>query len=71
MLMNWIARALLLAALLAVLVWGQEKEYGFWSLGFLLAAWVMLEPRLRPVLILLPVAGMTGVVTLLWQQGWH
>jgi hypothetical protein len=60
-----------LAALLAVLVWGQEKEYGFWSLGFLLAAWVMLEPRLRPVLILLPVAGMTGVVTLLWQQGWH
>ncbi len=69
--MNWIARALLLAALLAVLVWGQEKEYGFWSLGFLLAAWVMLEPRLRPVLILLPVAGMTGVVTLLWQQGWH
>lgn len=69
--MNWIVRALLLAALLAVLVWGQEKEYGFWSLGFLLAAWVMLEPRLRPVLILLPVAGMTGVVTLLWQQGWH
>lgn len=69
--MNWIARALILAALLAVLVWGQEKEYGFWSLGFLLAAWVMLEPRLRPVLILLPVAGMTGVVTLLWQQGWH
>ena len=49
--MNWIARALILAALLAVLVWGQEKEYGFWSLGFLLAAWVMLEPRLRPVLI--------------------
>lgn len=36
----------------------------------LLAAWVMLEPRLRPALILLPVAGMTGVVTLLWQQSW-
>ena len=28
--------------------------------GFLLAAWIMLEPRLRPALILLPVAGMTG-----------
>lgn len=68
--MNWIVRALLLAALVAVLVWGQEKAYGLWSLGFLLAAWIMLELRLRPALILLPVAGMTGVVTLLWQQSW-
>ena len=46
--------AALLAALLAVLGWGQDKAYGLWSLGFLLAAWVMLEPRLRPALILLP-----------------
>ncbi|MDU1144872.1 hypothetical protein [Aeromonas rivipollensis] len=69
--MIWIVRCLLLAALLAVLGWGLDKAYGLWSLGFLLAAWVMLEPRLRPALILLPVAGMTGVVTLLWQQGWH
>ncbi|MGS3137572.1 hypothetical protein ACB316_04955 [Aeromonas sanarellii] len=68
--MNWIVRALLLAAFLVVLVWGQDKAYGLWSLGFLLAAWIMLEPRLRPALILLPVAGMTGVVTLLWQQSW-
>ena len=70
--MIWIVRCLLLAALLAVLGWGwgQDKAYGLWSLGFLLAAWVMLEPRLRPALILLPVAGMTGVVTLLWQQSW-
>ncbi len=49
---------------------GQDKAYGIWSLGFLLAAWVMLEPRLRPVLILLPVAGMTGVAALIWQQPW-
>ncbi|MEG0010311.1 MAG: hypothetical protein RR721_19970 [Aeromonas sp.] len=69
--MIWIVRGLLLAGLLAVIGWGQEKEYGIWSLGFLLAAWVMLEPRLRPVLILLPVAGMTGVVALIWQQSWH
>ncbi|WP_461606989.1 hypothetical protein [Aeromonas rivipollensis] len=68
--MIWIVLCLLLAALLAVLGWGQDKAYGLWSLGFLLAAWVMLEPRLRPALILLPVAGMTGVVTLLWQQSW-
>ena len=68
--MIWIVRCLLLAALLAVLGWGQDKAYGLWSLGFLLAAWGMLEPRLRPALILLPVAGMTGVVTLLWQQSW-
>ena len=68
--MIWIVRCLLLAALLAVLGWGQDKEYGIWSLGFVLAAWVMLEPRLRTALILLPVAGMTGVVTLLWQQSW-
>ncbi|AHE51098.1 hypothetical protein AH4AK4_3681 [Aeromonas hydrophila 4AK4] len=68
--MIWIVRCLLLAALLAVLGWGLDKAYGLWSLGFLLAAWVMLEPRLRPALILLPVAGMTGVVTLLWQHSW-
>ena len=69
--MIWIVRCLLLAAFLAAgLGWGQDKAYGLWSLGFLLAAWVMLEPRLRPALILLPVAGMTGVVTLLWQQSW-
>lgn len=68
--MIWIVRCLLLAGLLAVLGWGQDKAYGVWSLGFLLAAWVMLEPRLRPALILLPVAGMTGVVALLWQQNW-
>lgn len=70
MTMIWIVRSLLLAGLLAVLGWGQEKAYGIWSLGFLLAAWVMLEPRLRAALILLPVAGMTGVVALIWQQGW-
>lgn len=69
--MNWIARALLLAALLAVLVWGQEKEYGFWSLGFLLAAWVMLEPRLRPVLILLPEQSDDPCHSRNRQQGWH
>lgn len=68
--MIWIVRCLLLAGLLAVLGWGQDKAYGVWSQGFLLAAWIMLEPKLRPVLILLPVAGMTGVVALLWQQSW-
>ncbi|MFM5815989.1 hypothetical protein ACET6Q_15850 [Aeromonas dhakensis] len=68
--MRWIVRAMLLIGLLAILIWGQEREYGVWSLGFLLAAWVMFEPRLRPVLILLPVAGMTGVAALVWQQPW-
>ncbi|EQB2601401.1 MULTISPECIES: hypothetical protein [Aeromonas] len=68
--MIWIVRVVLLVGLLAVLGWGQDKEYGIWSLGFVLAAWVMLEPRLRPVLILLPVAGMTGIAALLWQQPW-
>lgn len=68
--MIWIVRGLLLVGLLAVLGWGQDKAYGIWSLSFLLAAWVMLEPKLRPVLILLPVAGMTGVVALLWQHAW-
>ncbi|MGY3944651.1 hypothetical protein [Aeromonas tecta] len=68
--MIWIVRGLLLVGLLAVLGWGQDKAYGIWSLSFLLAAWVMLEPKLRPVLILLPVAGMTGVVALLWQHSW-
>lgn len=68
--MIWIVRCLLLAGGLVVLGWGQDKAYGIWSLGFLLAAWVMLEPRLRPALILLPVAGMTGVVALIWQQSW-
>lgn len=53
-----------------VLAWGQEKEYGIWSAGFLLAAWELLEPGLQPALILLPVAGLTGIVTLLWQQLW-
>ncbi len=70
MTMIWIVRCLLLAGLLLTLAWAQERAYGLWSLGFLLAAWVMAEPRLRPALILLPVAGMTGVVTLLWQQSW-
>ena len=70
MTMIWIVRCLLLAGLLLTLVWALERAYGLWSLGFLLAAWVMVEPRLRPALILLPVAGMTGVVTLLWQQSW-
>ena len=68
--MIWIVRVMLLGGLLAVLGWGQDKEYGIWSLGFVLAAWVMLEPRLRPALILLPVAGLTGIVALLWQQPW-
>ena len=68
--MLWIVRASLLMGLLVVLGWGQDKEYGVWSLGFLLAAWVMLEPRLRPALILLPLAGITGIATLLWQQPW-
>lgn len=68
--MRWIVRAMLLIGLLAILIWGQEKEYGVWSLGFLLAACVMFEPRLRPALILLPVAGMTGVAALVWQQPW-
>ncbi|MGY3858128.1 hypothetical protein [Aeromonas veronii] len=68
--MIWIVRCLLLIGGLAVWGWGQDKAYGIWSLGFLLAAWVMLEPRLRPALILLPVAGMTGVVALIWQQSW-
>lgn len=53
-----------------VLAWGQEKEYGIWSAGFLLVAWELLEPGLQPALILLPVAGLTGIVTLLWQQLW-
>jgi hypothetical protein len=65
--MIWIVRVMLLVGLLAVLGWGQEKEYGIWSLGFVLAAWVMLEPRLRPALILLPVA---GIAALIWQQPW-
>lgn len=68
--MRWIVRAMQLIGLLAILIWGQYKAYGMWSLGFLLAAWVMLEPRLRPALILLPVAGMTGVAALIWQQPW-
>ena len=68
--MRWIVRAMLLIGLLAILIWGQDKAYGMWSLGFLLSAWVMLEPRLRPALILLPVAGMTGVAALIWQQPW-
>lgn len=68
--MIWIVRVMLLVGLLAMLGWGQEKEYCIWSLGFVLAAWVMLEPRLRPALILLPVAGMTGIAALIWQQPW-
>ncbi|UBH28557.1 hypothetical protein [Aeromonas enteropelogenes] len=68
--MRWGLRGVLLLAALAVLYWGQGKEYGFWSLGFVLAAWVMFEPRLKPALILLPVAGAAGAVTLLWQQPW-
>lgn len=68
--MIWIVRGLLLAGLVAMLGWGQDKAYGIWSLGFLLAAWVMLEPRLRPALILLPIAGMTGIAALLWLQPW-
>ncbi|MFQ2047226.1 hypothetical protein ACK34Y_19805 [Aeromonas veronii] len=68
--MRWILRGIMLLVAVAVLAWGQDKEYGTWSAGFLLAAWVMLEPGLRPALILLPVAGLTGIVTLLWQQPW-
>lgn len=68
--MRWILRRMMLLVAVAVLAWGQDKEYGTWSAGFLLAAWVMLEPGLRPALILLPVAGLTGIVTLLWQQPW-
>ena len=36
--MRWIVRAMLLIGLLAILIWGQDKAYGMWSLGFLLAA---------------------------------
>ena len=68
--MRWILRGMMLLVAVAVLAWGQDKEYGTWSVGFLLVAWVMLEPGLRPALILLPVAGLTGIVTLLWQQPW-
>lgn len=56
--MRWILRGMMLLVAVAVLAWGQDKEYGTWSVGFLLAAWVMLEP------------GLTGIVTLLWQQPW-
>ena len=66
--MNWVVRGVMLLAGLVMLGWGHDKEYGIWSLGFLLAAWMMLEPRLKPALILLPVAGLTGVVALLWQH---
>ncbi|MFM4649162.1 hypothetical protein ACEUC3_13320 [Aeromonas bivalvium] len=68
--MNWIYRLTLLLVLGVVGIWGHDKEYGLWSLGFILAAWIMQEPRLRPALILLPVAGLTGVVALLWQDPW-
>ncbi|MGL4932111.1 MAG: hypothetical protein ACRC4P_02050 [Aeromonas sp.] len=66
--MRWIVRGIMLLVGVAVLTWDQDKAYGTWSAGFLLAAWLMLEPRLRPALILLPVAGLTGIATLLWQQ---
>lgn len=49
--MRWILRGMMLLVAVAVLAWGQDKEYGTWSAGFLLAAWVMLEPGLRPALI--------------------
>ncbi|WP_042011167.1 hypothetical protein [Aeromonas fluvialis] len=68
--MRWIVRVTMLLVGGAVLMWGQDKAYGTWSVGFLLAAWLMLEPGLRPALILLPLAGLTGIVTLLWQQHW-
>ncbi|MGL4249701.1 MAG: hypothetical protein ACRCR1_03430 [Aeromonas sp.] len=68
--MSWVLRGASLLLVLAVLVWGHEKAYGIWSAAFLLATWVILEPCLRPALILLPVAGLTGVATLLWQHAW-
>ena len=68
--MRWILQGMMWLVAVAVLAWGQDKEYGTWSAGFLLAAWVMLEPGLRPALILLPVAGLTGIVTLFWQHSW-
>ena len=68
--MCWGLRGVLLLAALAVLYWGQGKEYGFWSLGFVLAAWVMLEPKLKPALILLPVAGAAGAVTMAMIAWW-
>jgi hypothetical protein len=71
MAMSWIYRSALFLALVLVGIWGHDKQYGLWSLGFVLAAWILLEPRLRPVLILLPVAGMTGVAALLWQHPWY
>lgn len=57
-----IAGMMLLVAVV-VLTWGLDKEYGTWSSGFLLAAWVMPEPGLRPALILLPVAGLSGIAS--------
>lgn len=48
--MRWILRGMMLLVAVAVLAWGQDKEYGTWSAGFLLAAWVMLEPRIAACL---------------------
>jgi len=68
--MRWVIRGMSLLVGIAILTLGRDNAYSAWSAAFLLAAWVMLEPRLRPVLILLPVAGLTGIVALLWQQPW-
>ena len=58
----------MLLAVIAILAWGQDNEFGTRSDGFLLAAQVMPEPELLPALTLLPVAGLTGIVPLLWQR---
>lgn len=55
----------LLLGLAAQLLAGRHHPYWFASAGFLLAALIMTEPRLRSGLILLPIGGMAGVVMLL------
>ena len=32
--MRWILRGMMLLVAVAVLAWGQDKEYGTWSAGF-------------------------------------
>lgn len=59
---------LLLVVLLMLLLLGRHHPYWLGSAGFLLAAWMLLEPRCRAGLIILPIGGLAGAVTLLLQH---
>jgi len=48
--MRWILRGMMLLVAVAVLAWGQDKEYGTWSAGFLLAAWGRVDRYRYPAL---------------------